>query len=224
MNNYLSRQEEMIPTDKITSLKLLIIGVGGIGSSAAYVLASMGVRDFTLIDPDFVEDVNIFPGWFNVMNVGIHKVDVVQEYLEENYDLGGGDFVSVTAYPGLANEAPITDEDQFDIILACTDNIPSRQWAWEHWAGQCKLWLDARMGGTTAHLFAIDPLSGDDRSYYEGMFYSEPAELPCGMKATAALTKGFIPGMIAEAVRNHILDKPSLRVRRYDLDDGIYAK
>src|ERR1700694_1397677 len=45
--------------DRIASLTVLIAGLGGLGSHVAQQLAYLGVRSYTLIDPDSVEPSNL---------------------------------------------------------------------------------------------------------------------------------------------------------------------
>ena len=63
-----------------------VIGVGGIGSNAVHMLASMGITDFEVVDPDLVGEENIFPGFFRMADDGARKVDVMWHYAT---DMGG---------------------------------------------------------------------------------------------------------------------------------------
>ena len=61
---------------------VLIVGVGGIGSSVAYFLARYGVGHITLIDPDVVEPHNLNRQYFFYEDIGIPKVFAVKKLLK----------------------------------------------------------------------------------------------------------------------------------------------
>jgi len=66
---------------KIRSSKVLIAGLGGVGSSAAYFLARYGVRDFFLVDPDLVEISNLNRQFFFYIDVDTPKVFAVKRLI-----------------------------------------------------------------------------------------------------------------------------------------------
>ena len=53
--------------------KILIIGVGGIGSNLVPLLCKVGQYDITIADPDTVEEKNISSQNFNEQNIGNYK-------------------------------------------------------------------------------------------------------------------------------------------------------
>ena len=67
---------------KIQDSKICIIGLGGFGSILAVTLAASGVRNFTLIDGDSVEESNLNRQFFYTQaDVGSTKVHSLQRYL-----------------------------------------------------------------------------------------------------------------------------------------------
>src|SRR5437899_13095835 len=64
MMNYFVRQSA-IPEigqsglQRLQSAKLAVVGAGGVGSAAAYFLASLGIGRLKLIDQDIVEESNL---------------------------------------------------------------------------------------------------------------------------------------------------------------------
>lgn len=67
---------------ELASTHIALVGVGGIGSIMAEEFARYGVNEFTLIDPDVVEESNL-PRLFGAFqhHVGRPKVDAVKEQL-----------------------------------------------------------------------------------------------------------------------------------------------
>lgn len=186
----LSRQSQIVvgnPAD----YKLLIIGAGGIGSNAAYVATCTGFTNITVFEPDVVEEENIAPQFYSAGQVGESKAVALLDYI---YDMTK---IEIEIHEEKYHRQHV----EADIVVVAVDDMPTRRrifqqnriqgWQW---------WLDGRMGGTTASLFAFEKDS-PGQSRYENEFLAWPNnELPCGQKATAFLTKGWIPGAIGSVL------------------------
>jgi len=185
-----------------SQLTYAIIGCGGIGSNLANLIARLGGEHFILFDPDEVAEENIAPGWFRLEDVGRMKVDAVALRLEE---LGVQNaFLDPRDYP-YKNQLV-----EANVVIVATDKMDSRRRVWrnrdrfEGW----RLWIDCRMGGDQASVYvSLNPAHTVDwpeqdkiymgfLSSYDASLQLPDTPLPCGMKATAALTVGMIPGMV----------------------------
>lgn len=109
--------------EKLSKASVAIIGLGGLGSPAALLLASMGIGRLKLIDRDVVSytDLHRQP-LYTDDDVDIPKVEVAKKRLEErNPDL------QVEIYP-----EPLTEENveyiikDVDIVIDGLDNMKSR--------------------------------------------------------------------------------------------------
>ena len=183
-----SRQSDLYPSDVMSNLSVCVIGCGGIGSNVVNLLARIGIRKFTLYDNDVVESPNVPPTWFRLKDVGLSKVEALKLQLLENFGI-----TTVSARDMFYNVQGGT----FDVVICCTDNIVSRVRAFDdnrlHW----KLWIDARMGGDQCSVYCITrPGPQEAEEKYEKTLQRPDTDLPCGMKSTAALTTGIIPGFI----------------------------
>jgi len=137
--------------------KVLVIGVGGIGSFLIPLLDKVGLYDITVADPDSVEDKNISYQNFNLGHVSRNKASI----MAENYD-------SVS----LGSEYPILTKKQmqgYDLVVCCVDNLSVRRTLYN----TSLKWLDLRAQGRNAALVShkADPkmydmlLAGEEGSF-----------------------------------------------------------
>ncbi len=108
---------------KINAARVLLVGAGGLGSSAGYYLAAAGVGKIGIIDDDIIELSNLQRQiLYHNNDVGKPKVDLAKRTLE-----GLNPDIKVLAYrdrltpenmPGLI--------DGYDFIVDCSDNFPTR--------------------------------------------------------------------------------------------------
>lgn len=72
---------ESWPLEELADRRVLLIGVGSIGSAAAETLASAGIRHLTLVDPDRLLNHNFARHRVHPRHVGRFKVDAMREQL-----------------------------------------------------------------------------------------------------------------------------------------------
>ena len=116
--------------------KVLIIGVGGIGSYLTPLLHKTGLYDIHISDPDTVEVKNLSYQNFNTSHIGAKKVRALLDY----------DAI------GSRKEFPILTQDQlkgFDLIVCCADNLDVRRLLYRQGFGEDAnlKWLDTRAQG-----------------------------------------------------------------------------
>lgn len=104
---------------EILGARVLILGVGGIGSHVAQSLAGAGVRRFDLSDPDTVEASNLNRQFFYTKDdLGQHKVDAAERFLNARHDdldirtIRGNLFVSATGRQVI---------EDADLVVFCGD-------------------------------------------------------------------------------------------------------
>ena len=112
MSKYLNRIEELVTKEKLKALKkkkVLVCGVGGVGSFVAESLARSGVGHITLCDFDTVDETNLnrqlMTSKSNIgeskvevlkkrlENVSDAKIDTLEEYIDETFKLKNYDYI-----------------------------------------------------------------------------------------------------------------------------------
>lgn len=109
---------------KIASVKVAIIGSGGIGSHVAQQLAYLGVLDFTIVDPDLIEDTNLnrLVGAMPT-DIGKPKVNVMERMIHAITN----NKADVTIMKRDLRSAEVLDALKgVDVIFGCIDNDGAR--------------------------------------------------------------------------------------------------
>jgi molybdopterin-synthase adenylyltransferase len=109
--------------EKLRNAKVLIIGIGGLGSPAAMYLASSGVGSLILVDDDEVDLSNLQRQIaHNTQSIGINKAKSAMQTLA---DLNPE--VHINAIPKRLNDTELQKQcEKVDLVLDCTDRFSSR--------------------------------------------------------------------------------------------------
>lgn len=153
--------------------KILIIGVGGIGSYLVPLLTKTGLYSITISDPDIVEEDNLCSQNYNKDDVGRHKV----------YSCGDTLLITCGIYPILTDK----QLEGFDLVICCADNLDARRLVYRQgFQSNCQTqWLDLRAQGRNGALisYLTDPtlcdtfLAGPEGSFScQGEAFSESGD------------------------------------------------
>lgn len=116
---------------QLSQLQVCLIGCGGIGSIFAETLGRLGVKKWTLIDPDHLETVNLnrmVSATPLMVEQNWYKVDYVKYLIKRIYATGS----TVKTIPlSLETEEVKKEIASADLIVVATDNHYSRQLAQE---------------------------------------------------------------------------------------------
>ncbi|MEP6764981.1 MAG: molybdopterin-synthase adenylyltransferase MoeB [Gemmatimonadaceae bacterium] len=117
------REFGLVGQEKLAASRVLIVGVGGLGSPAAMYLAAAGIGTIGLVDSDVVEESNLHRQLlFGVHDIGANKLSAARDRLSDINPL-----VNVVLH-----NAKLTTENAreiivaYDIVLDGTDNFPTR--------------------------------------------------------------------------------------------------
>jgi len=110
-------------TEKLSKFKALIIGTGGLGSPAAYILAKSGLGTIGLIDFDQVEISNLNRQVLHTTSkIGMLKVESAKHTLNNLYP-----DVDILIFPEAFSSANSMElVNSFDIVIDGLDNFPTR--------------------------------------------------------------------------------------------------
>lgn len=177
--------------DEIQKSRVIIAGIGGIGSNVAFQLARMAPANITLYDEDIVERVNMAGQLYSTNDIGQRKVDAIASMISA-YTLAK----QVNAVP-----SKFTDNTEAGDIMICGfDNMAARKTFYNSWKKHVQtltpdsrvkcLFLDGRLSIDTLQIFCIqgDDKASMDRYETEFLFSDFQAEhTVCSMKQTTYL-------------------------------------
>lgn len=189
------RQLDILNPDMIV-YPITIIGVGGIGSPAAWILAKMGCKDITLYDPDIVEEHNLPNQLYRLGDVNKSKVEAVRENILQFAK------TEITAIP-----EPFEGQALEGIVISGVDSMQARQDIWRNirYNLSVPLYLDGRMGGEIVQVFTMRPSQLEDIEVYEKSLFSdkEASNLPCSAQ-TIIYSVMVLGGLIASQIKKWI--------------------
>jgi hypothetical protein len=149
-----SDQTGWFDPDKVI-VPVTIVGCGGIGSNAAFELITMGFRCFVLYDDDKVEPRNLASQKaYRYRDLYRRKAEALAEIL-----------IEYGAIEVLVRDRRFTADDVIDssIVIGAVDSMASRQMIWDaiQNSPDVEIYLDGRLDGEVAQIFAVEPLDAD---------------------------------------------------------------
>lgn len=177
--------------NEIQKARIIVAGIGGIGSNVAFQLARMIPANLTLYDDDNVEMVNMAGQLFSNNNIGESKVDAIANMIY-NY---------TSMKQVLAVKDKFTsDKEPGDIMICGFDNMRARKTFFNSWCNHISnksieerskcLYLDGRLSMDTLQILCIkgDDQYNIDRYEREFLFADYEADATvCSRKQTTYL-------------------------------------
>lgn len=190
-----SRQQELIPPERLASCPATVIGVGAIGRQVALQLAAIGIGNLQLIDFDIVEESNVASQGYRELDIGQLKVNATAEACRQiNAELST-DAVETRFRRSMSIG---------DAVFCCVDSIVTRRLIWEATKDRTRFFTDGRMNAEVIRvLSASDPAS---REYYPTTLFSagEAHAGSCTAKSTiytANIAAGLMLGRFTQWLR-----------------------
>ncbi|CCK78646.1 HesA/MoeB/ThiF family protein [Desulfobacula toluolica] len=172
--------------EKLKNSSILLIGAGGLGSSAAFYLAAAGVGVLGIMDDDVVDKSNLnrqilhHPG-----TIGEPKVESARQTLEKfNPD------ITINPYKLKFTSAKQLEKliQRYDLVLDCTDNYDTRYAINHACIDQKKPWIYGAVSEFEGQVMTIIP---GKTPCYNCLYPAAPA-----MSKEAAAVLGVMPGLI----------------------------
>jgi len=183
--------------EKLLRSAVLIVGVGGLGCSAALHLAAAGVGRIGLADGDAVELSNLQRQILYVTgDIGRPKPEVAGKRLRAlNPD------VQVQEYYGRVTGADIRNlVRDYDIVVDGTDNLATRFLINRACVELGKPWVYGAVLAFTGQLMTVLPGRGP---CYRCLYREEPPAPPPGTETYGVL--GTVPGVVGTLQANEVL-------------------
>ena len=162
-NKRFERHYDLVDTRKLAKTKVMMIGLGSLGSWAMLNMIKMGIQHIIAYDNDKVNVENFSNQIYSHIDAGLNKTDamtsIIDIYLDED-DKCKFKFVNKKFTGGTF---------KYDIIISAVDNMEARKDIWKSARDSlnCQLFLDARMGGSLIQMYCIDMSNQDDIKWFE---------------------------------------------------------
>ena len=186
MTDRFLRQRDLVPRQPLEAEQVTVLGVGAIGRNVALQLASIGVRNLTLIDFDHVDETNITTQGYRQRDLGIPKVEATRKALLE---------IDPTLEVTLIEDRFRTRHPLGSTVFCCVDSISDRQTIWRQAGHKVRFWSDGRMLGEVIRVLTVAEFEG--REAYSRSFFAQAEAEPgrCTSRSTiytASLAAGLM--------------------------------
>jgi len=156
-----------------SDIQLTLIGAGCINSNLIPFLARIGFSDVTVFDFDLVEEKNRKNQIYRTKDIGTLKVNALHDIILE--------MTGVKIHP-MAEK--IDAQVLSGIVICGVDSMKERRKIWQNcikMQPQISLYIDARVGGSTLKVFALDPTDLDAVDLYEQNLHTDSTnpEITC---------------------------------------------
>ncbi len=191
-----SRQRDIVPTERLATCKVTVIGVGAIGRQVALQLTAMGIPWLQLIDFDNVEESNLASQGYLEEDRGKPKVEATAKLCR--YINSGLEIQQI-------NDRFRRSMEIGNTVFCCVDKIDIRRLIWESIKDTAAFFADGRMSAEVLRvLVACDVASREH--YPSTLFTAEEAyQGSCTAKTTiycANIAAGLMVAQFTKFLRN----------------------
>lgn len=210
-------------TNTLACARVVVVGVGSLGSAVATHLARAGVENLWLVDPELLEDANLGRHALGMNDLGNFKADALSERLRR--DIPTVEVSSIREYAQVAYLKHRETFDQADLIISTSADWPCESALWEIKANGTR-WMFIQSWSEphahVGHALVAPPGQFDGRALFEasGRFRYRMSEWPDdGIHALPGCGTSFIPGgpaamasiaaMVAQAALAALAEPPA---------------
>ena len=190
-----SRQQELIPPERLAACPATVIGIGAIGRQVALQLAAIGIGNLQLIDFDIVEESNVASQGYREHDIGRLKVHATAEACRQiNGEL------SIDAVETRFGRSMSIG----DAVFCCVDSIVTRRLIWEATKDRTRFYTDGRVNAEVIRVLSASDQAS--REYYPTTLFSagEAHAGSCTAKSTiytANIAAGLMLGRFTQWLR-----------------------
>jgi hypothetical protein len=158
-----SRQRDLVPHERLSTIKATVIGVGAIGRQVALQLAAIGARHLQLIDFDSVELSNVTTQAYLADDVGEPKVAATAEAIRR---------IDRTAEVKAVQDRFRPKQAIGEAAFCGVDSISARGAIWRSVSSRCEFWTDGRMLGEVIRVLTVSDIA--NREHYASTLFAQP--------------------------------------------------
>lgn len=182
----------------LTNAKVLIVGMGGLGCPVLQYLSAAGVGEIGIVDSDAVSVENLHRQvLYGENDINELKVSVAAKKISQQYH-----DIQINSYPVfLKNENAFPIFNDYEIIIDCTDNFPTRYLI----SDACKILKKKMvMGAITQFEGQVAVFDNNSSISYRNLFPVAPQFGEIKNCAEAGVL-GILPGFIGTIMANEIV-------------------
>jgi sulfur carrier protein ThiS adenylyltransferase len=157
-----SRQQELVPRERLKELEISVIGVGAIGRQAALQLAAIGAPRLVLVDFDVVDATNVTTQGYLSGDVGARKVLAAGKMIAALDPSIKVTMIAQRWRPRL---------ELSEVAFCCVDTISARAAIWKAAGRGRRFWADGRMKGEALRI--LSAFDEPSREHYSGSLFSQ---------------------------------------------------
>jgi molybdopterin-synthase adenylyltransferase len=201
MPDRFSRQQDLVPQDRLADLTATVIGVGAIGRQVAMQLAAIGTPKLQVVDFDVVDVSNVTTQGYLAADVGQPKVEAMAAAIRQIDAAIVVETVQDRYRPRMA---------MGQAVFCCVDSIDARSAIWRSAGPKCRFWADGRMLSEVIRMLALS--DGAGRQYYPTTLFaqSEAQAGRCTARSTiyaASIAAGLMVHQFTRWLRGMPLDR-----------------
>ena len=209
-----SRQQDIVPTDRLAGCRATVVGVGAIGRQVALQLTAIGIPWLQLIDFDTVEISNLASQGYLQDDLGRSKVETTAKLCRQiNNDLQVHE----------ANDRFRRRMEIGEVLFVCVDKIETRQLIWNAVKDGMSFFVDGRMSAEVLRVITACDEKGREH-YPQTLFTAEQAYAgPCTAKTTiycSNIAAGFMLAQFTKYLRLLPVD-PDIQVNLLSMEMNI---
>lgn len=218
-----SRQQDIVPPDRLAACKATVVGVGAIGRQVALQLTAMGIHWLQLIDFDAVEISNLASQGYLQDDLGKPKVEATAKVCRQiNHDLETHEI----------NDRFRRSMEISNILFCAVDAIETRRLIWNATKDSMSFFVDGRMSAEVLRVLCACDIASCE--YYPTTLFAsgEAYAGPCTAKTTifcASIAAGMMVTQFTRYLRHLPIDADvqlnllSMELNVFDLKEGSFS-